>query len=66
MGVRKSSNAAMRIYRENKRISDNIKTIDQRTSSDFNIDPLNAKKPVMDANKKRRLMQLNHDNLNLL
>ena len=66
MGVRKSSNAAMRIYRENKRISDKIKTIDQRTSSDFNIDPPNAKKPVMDANKKRRLMQLNHDNLNLL
>jgi hypothetical protein len=68
MGLRKSSNAAMKIYRENKRIADNIKTIDTRTTSDFTVninDNFSTKKP-MDANKKRRLMQLNHDNLNLL
>jgi hypothetical protein len=56
----------MKIYRENKRIHDNIRTIDNRTTSDFTLgESSNGKKP-MDANRKRKLMQINQDNINLL
>jgi len=56
----------MNVYRENKRIADSLNSVENRTTSNFTTITENSPKKPMDANRKRKLMQLNHDNLHLL